>query len=99
MCNWGWLEGPVGGILVQKEQKKKKKARKEARLANQRLQEGLAEKEREKNEALDNINEAVNTDPIKTMESLTDENNTTLKPKRTISTLAIPNKVSGLNVR
>lgn len=97
MCNWGWALGPVGGILVGNEKKKKKNAQNEAKLANQKLQEGLTEKEQEKNEALDNVNQAINTEPIKNV--ATTENNTTLKPKRTISTLAMPFKNSGLNVR
>lgn len=97
MCNWGWLTGPVGGILVGNEQKKKKDARKQANLANQRLQEGLAAKEKENQDKLDTINKAVETDPLKSAESLTNTNS--LKPKRTISTLSLPFKNSGLNVR
>lgn len=96
MCNWGWVLGPVGGLLVDKEQKKKKDAQREAALANQRLQEGLANKEAEKNETLDNVNKALDTDPIRTMDSIT---NTSLTPKRTISTLSLPFKQNGLNVR
>lgn len=96
MCNWGWLISPMSGILVGNEQKKTKKAKNQAKLANQQLEQGLIEKEKEKNEALENVNQAVNTSPIKT-EEISDS--TSLKPKRTISTLALPYKNSGLNVR
>lgn len=99
MCNWGWLAGPVGGILVGNEQKKRIEQKKQANLlANQELQRKLAEKESENQEKINNINEAVNTDPIKSSESLTNSS-TSLKPKRTISTLSLPFKNSGLNVR
>lgn len=67
----------------------------QAKLANQQLEQGLIDKENEKNEALENVNQAVNTDPIKSG----DITNTSLTPKRTISTLALPFKNGGLNVR
>lgn len=95
MCNWGWLISPITGILMDKEQKKTEKAKNQAKLANQQLEQGLIDKENEKNEALENVNQAVNTDPIKSG----DISNTSLTPKRTISTLALPFKNSGLNVR
>lgn len=95
MCNWGWLISPMTGILLDNEQKKTKKAKNQAQLANQQLEQGLIDKENEKNEALENVNQAVNTDPIKSGSI----ENTSLKPKRTISTLALPFKNSGLNVR
>lgn len=96
MCNWGWLAGPVGGLIVDREKKKKKEAQRQSALANQRLQEGLANKEKENSDTLDNVNKAVDTDPIRTMDSMT---NTSLTPKRTISTLSLPFRRNGLNVR
>ncbi len=99
MCNWGWLTGPIGGILVGNEQKKKKKAQQQASLANQEMQKKLAEQELENQKKIDNINEAVNTNPIVSADSLTNNSSNSIKPKRTISTLSIASQNSGLNVR
>lgn len=93
MCNLGWLGGVFGGSKVRKEEKR----RKAAELANQQLQQSLLDKDKENQDKLDNINKAVETDPLKSSESLTNTNS--LKPKRTISTLSLPFKNSGLNVR
>lgn len=97
MCNWGWLGGPIGGVLVGNDQRKKDDARKKAELANQQLQQSLLDKDKQNAETLGNVNKAVDTDPLKSNESLTNTNS--LKPKRTISTLSLPFGNSGLNVR
>lgn len=94
MCNWGWLLGPVGGVLVGNEQKKRKAAQRNNQLANQQLTESL----NKNNETLENVNKAVDNSPIKTLDTLTNSS-TSLKPKRTISTLAIASRNNGLNVR
>lgn len=99
MCNWGWLTGPVGGILVGNEQKKRKKAQQQVKLANQEMQKKLAEQETENQKKIDNINEAVNTNPIVSSDSLINNSANSIKPKRTISTLSLASQNSGLNVR
>ncbi len=99
MCNWGWLTGPVGGLIVGNEQKKRKKAQQQAKLANQEMQKKLAEQETENSKKIDDINEAINTNPIVSTDSLTNNSANSIKPKRTISTLSLASQNSGLNVR